>query len=118
MYIGYLISIIYRCDTTLLSKIALQLKFWEIKVMSFLEISYITNVSSVRIYIGTTMGYPTLFSISGKLKKKDLKYHNSILHDKIHFDWSGPEFKYQDKPIFFPSTIQVVPLDGTLKLGN
>ena len=27
----------------------------------FLEISSITNVNSLRIYIGTTMGYPTQF---------------------------------------------------------
>ena len=32
----------------------------------FLEISSITNVSSIRIYIGTTMGYPTQSSMSGK----------------------------------------------------
>ena len=29
----------------------------------YLEISSITNVSSIRIYIGTTMGYPTQFSM-------------------------------------------------------
>ena len=32
-----------------------------------LEISSTTNVSSIRIYIGTIMGYPTQFSMSGKL---------------------------------------------------
>ena len=35
----------------------------------YLEISFITNTSSIRIYIGTTMGYPTQFSMSGKLTK-------------------------------------------------
>ena len=74
----------------------------------FLEISSITNVSSVRIYIRTTMGYPTQFSMSEKLKKEGIEYHTSILHDEINFDWYGMEFKYQDKPIFFPSTIQVL----------
>ena len=47
----------------------------------FLEVSYITNVSSVRKYIRTTMGYLTQFSmgkLSGKLKKKGLEYHNSF----------------------------------------
>ena len=39
--------------------------------------------------------------MSGKLKKKDLKYHTSVLYDKIHFDWSGIQFKYQDEPIAF-----------------
>ena len=43
-----------------------------------LEISSITIFSSVRIYIETTMGYPQ-FSMSEKLKKKDLEYHTSIL---------------------------------------
>ena len=80
----------------------------------FLEKSYITNVSSVRIYIVTTMCYPTQFSMSGKLKKKDLEYHTLVLHDEINFDWSWLEFKYQDEPIFFPSTIQV-PLHGRFR---
>ena len=62
----------------------------------YLEVSYIMNISSVRIYIGTTMGYPTQFSVSGKLKKKDLEYHTSVLHDEINFYLSGIEFKYQD----------------------
>ena len=35
----------------------------------YLEIHSMTNVSSVRIYIGTIMGYPTQFSMSGKLLK-------------------------------------------------
>ena len=68
------------------------------------EISSITNVSSVRVYIGTTMGYPTQFSMNGKLKKKDLEYHILVLHDEINFDWSGIELWYQDEPIFSPST--------------
>ena len=63
MYIGYVISIIYRCQTAMLSKIAVQLHCWEIKVV-FLEIHSITNISSVRIYIGTTKDYPTQFSMS------------------------------------------------------
>ena len=67
----------------------------------YLEISSITNVSSIIIYIGTTMGYPTLFSMSGKLTNGDMEYHTSICYDEINFDWSKIEFKYQDEPIFF-----------------
>ena len=67
----------------------------------FLEISSITNGNSIRIYIGTTMDYPTQFSMSGKLYKGDIGYHSSILHDEINFDWSKIEFKYEDEPIFF-----------------
>ena len=52
----------------------------------FLEVNSVTNVSSLRIYIGTTMGYPTQFSMQGKLNKLDLEYHNSVLHDEIIFD--------------------------------
>ena len=63
------------------------------------------------IYIGSTMAYPTQFSMSGKLTKGDIEYHTSILYDEINFDWSKIEFKYQDRPIFFPSTIQA-PLHG------
>ena len=44
----------------------------------YLEISSITNVSSIRIYIGTTMGYPTQFSMSGKCNKGDMECHASI----------------------------------------
>ena len=54
----------------------------------YLEISYITNVSSIRIYIGTTMGYPTQFFMNGKLTKGDIKYHTSIFYNEINFDWS------------------------------
>ena len=79
-----------------------------------LEISSITNVSSIRLYIGTTMGYPTQFSMKGKLTKGDMEYHTSIFYDEINFDWSKIEFKYQDEPIFFPSTIQVT-LHGEFK---
>ena len=53
------------------------------------------------------MGYPTQFSMSGKLTKGDIDYHISILYDEINFDCSKIEFKYQDEPIFFPSTIQI-----------
>ena len=60
------------------------------------------------------MGYPTQFSMSGKLTKGDMEYHTSIFYDEINFDWSKIEFKYQDEPIFFPSTIQV-PLHGKFK---
>ena len=35
----------------------------------FVEINSITNVSSIRIYVGTTLGYPTKFSMNGKLTK-------------------------------------------------
>ena len=80
----------------------------------YLELSSITNVSSIRLYIGTTMGYPTQFSMNGKLTKGDMEYHTSILYDEINFDWSKIEFRYQDEPIFFPSTIQV-PLHGKFK---
>ena len=31
----------------------------------YLELSSITNISSIRLYIGTTMGYPTQFSMTG-----------------------------------------------------
>ena len=67
----------------------------------FLEKGSITNVNSVRIYIGTTMGYPTQFSMSGQIKKKYIEYHTSVLHDEINFDSSGIEFKYQDELYFF-----------------
>ena len=67
----------------------------------YLEVSSITNVSSIRIYIETTMGYPTQFSMSGKLTKGDMKYHTSISYDEINFGWSKIEFKYRDEPIFF-----------------
>ena len=80
----------------------------------YLELSSITNTSSIRLYIGTTMGYPTQFSMTGKLTKGDMEYHTSILYDEINFDWSQIEFRYQNEPIFFPSTIQV-PLHGKFK---
>ena len=35
----------------------------------YLELSSITNVSSIRLYVGTTMGYPTQFSMNRKLTK-------------------------------------------------
>ena len=73
----------------------------------YLEISSITHVISIRIYIGTTMGYPTQFSMSGKLTKGDIEYNTSILYDEIKFDWSKIECKYQDEPTFFPSTIHI-----------
>ena len=65
----------------------------------YLELSSITNVSFIRLYIGTTMGYPTQFSMNGKLTKGDMKYHTSILYDEINFDWSKIEFRYQDEPM-------------------
>ena len=52
--------------------------------------------------------------MNGKLTKGDMEYHTSILYDEINFDWSKIEFKYQDEPIFFPSTIEV-PLHGKFK---
>ena len=79
----------------------------------FLEIVSITNINSIRIYIGTTMGYPTQFSMSVKLTKSDIEYHTSILYDEINFDWSKIEFKYQEETVFSPPTIQV-PLHGKL----
>ena len=45
----------------------------------YLELSSITNVSSIRLYIGTTMGYPTQFFMNGKLTNGDIEYHTSIL---------------------------------------
>ena len=83
----------------------------------YLEISSITNISSIRIYNGTTMGYPTQFSMKGKFTKGDMEYHTSIFYDEINFDGSKIEFKYQDEPIFFPSTKQV-PLCGNLRPEN
>ena len=80
----------------------------------YLELSSITNITSIRLYIGTTLGYPTQFPMTGKLTKGDMEYHTSILYDEINFDWSKIEFRYQNEPIFFPSTIQV-PLHGKLK---
>ena len=40
----------------------------------YLELSSTTNISSIRLYIGTTMGYPTQFSMMGKLIKGDMEY--------------------------------------------
>ena len=60
------------------------------------------------------MGYPTQFSMTGKLTKSDMEYHTSILYEEINFDWSKIEFRYQNEPIFFPSTMQV-PLHGKSK---
>ena len=54
----------------------------------YLELSSITDVSSIRLYIGTTVGYPTQFSMNGKLTKGDMEYHTSRLYDEINFDWS------------------------------
>ena len=54
----------------------------------YVELSSITNISSIRLYIGTTMGYPTQFSMTGKLTKSDMEYHTSMLYDEINFDWS------------------------------
>ena len=80
----------------------------------YLELSSISNISSIRIYIGTTMGYPTQFSMTGKLTKSGMEYHTSLLYDEINFDWPNIEFRYQNEPIFFPSTIQV-PLHSKFK---
>ena len=80
----------------------------------YLELGSITNISSIRIYIGTTMGYPTQFSMTGKLTKGDMEYHTPILYDEIHFHWSKIELRYQNEPTFFPSTIQVL-LHGKFK---
>ena len=52
-----------------------------------LEMCSITNFkSNKKIYIGTTMGYPTQFLVSGKLNKEDIEYHTSVLYDEINFD--------------------------------
>ena len=80
----------------------------------YLELSSITNISSITLYIGTTMGYPTQFSMNGKLTEGDMEYHTSILYDEFNFDWSKIEFRYQNEPIFFPSTIQIL-LHGKFK---
>ena len=55
--------------------------------------------------------------MSGNLKKKDLEYSTSVLHDEINLDWSGIEFKYQDECLFFPCTIQV-PLQEKFQTRN
>ena len=60
------------------------------------------------------MGYPTQFSMTGKLTKGDMEYNTSMLYDEISSDSSKIEFRYQNEPIFFPSTIQV-PLHGKFK---
>ena len=80
----------------------------------YLELHSINNISSIRQYIGTTMVYPTQFSMNEKLTKDDMEYHSSVLYNEINFDWSKIEFRYQNEPIFFPSTIQV-PLHGKFK---
>ena len=54
MCLGYVILVIYRCQAAMLSKIAVQLECQEIIVM-FLEISSLTNVNSIKIYIGATI---------------------------------------------------------------
>ena len=46
-----------------------------------------------------------------KLRKGDGEYQTSVLHESLIIDGSGTEFKYQNGPIFFPSSIQV-PLHG------
>ena len=53
------------------------------------------------------MGYPTQFSMSGKLNKGDIEYHISILHDERKFNWYKIELRYQDEPITFPFAVQV-----------
>ena len=78
-----------------------QIRMLENKSDIYLEINSITNTSYIRIYNGTTMGYPTQFSMSGRLAKGDMEYHTSIFYDEINFDWSKIKFKYQDEPIFF-----------------
>ena len=60
----------------------------------YLELSSITNVSSIRLYIGTTMDYPIQFSMNGILTKGDMEYHTSILYAEINFDWSKIESRY------------------------
>ena len=72
----------------MLSKIAVQLECWEIKSDIFLEISSITNVNAIRIYIGTTLGYCTQCSMGGKHNMGDIEYHTSSLHDEMNFNWS------------------------------
>ena len=67
----------------------------------YLKLSSITNISSIRLYTGTTMDYPTQFSMNGELTKGDMEYHTSILYNEINFDWCNIEFRYQNEPIFF-----------------
>ena len=81
----------------------------------FLKISSIQNFSSVRIY-WNFYGLSYIILISENLKKKDIDYHNSVLHDEINFDWPRIEFTYQYELIFLPSAIQV-PLHGKFKTG-
>ena len=66
----------------------------------FLELSYIMNVSTVQIYIGSAMAYPTQSSVSEKLKKKNLESHTPSSHDEINFDWCGIEFNIK-KNLYF-----------------
>ena len=80
----------------------------------YLELSSITSISSIGLYIGTAMGYPTQFSMTGGLTRGDVECCTSILYDEINFDWSNVEFGYQSGPIFFPLAVQV-PLHGGFK---
>ena len=67
----------------------------------YLELSFITNVSSIRIYIGTTMGYPTQFSMSGEFTKGDMEYYTFIFCDEINFDWSKKNLNIKMNLYFF-----------------
>ena len=73
----------------------------------YLELSSIINVSSIKLYIGTTMGYPTQFSMNGKLTKGDVEYHTSILYDDINFNWSKYNLDIKMNLYFLPPAIQV-----------
>ena len=50
----------------------------------YLELSSIANIGCIRLYIGTTMGCPTQFSMNGKLTKGAMEYHTSLLYDEIN----------------------------------
>ena len=56
-----------------------------IKSDIYLEISSITNVRSIRIYIGTTLDYPTQFSMSGKVKVFGLQCSRASSRVSDHF---------------------------------
>ena len=66
MCVGDAIPSFYKCQINISSKIV-DHKVLGSKSDVSLEISSESNASSVRIYMGTTVGYPTQFSSQGKL---------------------------------------------------
>ena len=93
MYIDYVILIIYKCQIYVKQHCCPRRMLGNMCDI-YIEVNSITNVSSIRIYTGTRMGYLTQFSMNGNLAKSEIEYHTSILYDEINFDWSKIEFKY------------------------